>query len=319
MSDLNFVDESIERHEHIRLDASALDRLMRSDAARFLLIQAGRVKTIPGESMVLDWRPWPEVRAETEKGAEVIFLGEYERVHRFALIPAEAPQTIETRPREVKPDGDYVGIFHAATALGRAEGQLVVMAAHFANWINRTRRCGRCGSLMVAKDGGHRRLCTGEACGWQEFPRTDPVVLSLVTKGDRCILGRQPRFPPGFYSPLAGFVSPAETIEAAVRREVGEEVGVKVGQVTYLASQPWPFPGSLMMGFVSEALTDELTVDTSELEDAQWFTRAEVEAIARGEEVRGMKLHLPPKGVVARYVIEHWLAGGAAGAVRKAG
>ncbi len=310
MNELNFIDETIERHEHIRLDALALDKLMRGSDSRFLIIQTGRVKTASTEPLALAWLPWPEVRAETEKGAEVIFLGEYQQVHRFALIPAEAPQTIETRPRDVKPEGDFVGVFHVATTLSSAEGQLVVMAAHFANWINRTRRCGRCGSLMMAKDGGHRRECTNEACKWQEFPRTDPVVLSLVTKGDRCILGRQPRFPKGFYSPLAGFVSPAETIEAAVRREVGEEVGVKVGKVTYLASQPWPFPGSLMMGFVSEAISDELTVDKSELEDAQWFTRAEVEAIARGEEVRGMKLHLPPKGVVARFVIEHWLAGG---------
>ncbi|HVY87674.1 MAG TPA: NAD(+) diphosphatase [Hyphomonadaceae bacterium] len=311
MSELNFTDETIERHEHIRLDASALDKLMRSAESRFLVIQTGRVKTVPGEQLTMAWLPWAEVQDETEKGAEIIFLGEYRNVHRFAMIPAEAPQTIETRPREVKPDGDFVGVFHVATALSPAEGQLVVMSAHFANWINRTRRCGRCGSPMAARDGGHRRECTNDACKWQEFPRTDPVVLSLVTKGDRCILGRQPRFPKGFYSPLAGFVSPAETIEAAVRREVGEEVGVKVGKVTYLASQPWPFPGSLMMGFVSEAISDDLTVDKSELEDAQWFTRAEVQAIARGEEVRGMKLHLPPKGVVARFVIEHWLANGA--------
>jgi NAD+ diphosphatase len=318
MNELNFTDDSIERHEHIRLNAAALDKLMRGADARFLQIQQGRVQTIPGEHLALAWLSWADVRVETERGAEIVFLGEYEHLHRFSLIPVEAPQTIETRPRDVKPDGDFVGVFHVATTLPSAEAQLVVMAAHFANWINRTRHCGRCGSPMIAKDGGHRRECTSDTCKWQEFPRTDPVVLTLVTKGDRCILGRQPRFPKGFYSPLAGFVSPAETIEGAVRREVGEEVGVKVGRVTYLASQPWPFPGSLMMGFVSEALTDELTVDKAELEDAQWFTRAEVEAIARNEEVRGMKLHLPPKGVVARLVIEHWLAEGA-GVARKVG
>ncbi len=306
MHELNFIDESIQRHEHIRLDAQRLDGLMRSGESRFMLVQAGRVKIVPGEAKSLAWLPWIEVEGEARKGAEIVFLGEYDHRHRFALIPAEAPQTIETRPRDVKPEGDFVGIFHAGTTLGRAEAQLAVMAGHFANWINRSRRCGRCGSPMLAQDGGHRRKCTNEACGWQEFPRTDPVVLALVTKGDRCILGRQPRFPPGFYSPLAGFVSPAESIEAAVRREVLEEVGVRVGTVTYLASQPWPFPGSLMLGFVAEALDETLTVDKSELEDAQWFHRSEVEALARGEPVRG--LHLPPPGVVARLVIEHWLA-----------
>lgn len=310
MIHLHFTDESADRREEARTDPVALGKLMKGPEARFMLLRSGRVKVVQEPSMALDWQPWKAVNAEVEKGAEIVHLGTLDGVSRFAVVPAEIPQTIETRPREVKADGDFVGVFQAGTSLSPPEAQLAAQATHFANWINRSRHCGRCGAPMQGVDGGHRRLCTNQNCKWQEFPRTDPVVLALVTRGDRCILARQPRFPPGFYSPLAGFVAPAETIEAAVRREVHEEVGVRVGSVTYLASQPWPFPGSLMIGFVATALDDALSVDKAELEDAQWFDRAEVAALQRGESVRGKSLNLPPPGVVARLVIDHWMSGG---------
>lgn len=310
MIHLHFTDESADRREEARTDPVALEKLMKGPEARFMLLHSGRVKVVQEPSMALDWQPWRAVNAEVEKGAEIVHLGTLGGVPRFAVVPAEIPQTIETRPREVKADGDFVGVFQAGAGLSPPEAQLAAQATHFANWINRSRHCGRCGAPMQSVDGGHRRLCTNQSCKWQEFPRTDPVVLALVTRGDRCILARQPRFPPGFYSPLAGFVAPAETIEAAVRREVHEEVGVRVGPVTYLASQPWPFPGSLMMGFVATALDDALSVDKAELEDAQWFDHAEVAALQRSEPVRGKSLNLPPPGVVARLVIDHWMSGG---------
>lgn len=308
MTHLHFTDESADRREEVRTDPAALEKLMKGPDARFMLLRSGRVKVAQKSSTVVDWVPWNAVSAEQEKGAEIVHLGTLDGVPRFAVVPAELPQTIETRPRDVKADGDFIGVFQAGTALTPPEAQLAAQATHFANWINRSRHCGRCGAPMKGLDGGHRRQCTNEGCAWQEFPRTDPVVLALVTQGNRCILARQPRFPPGFYSPLAGFVAPAETIEAAVRREVHEEVGVKVGKVTYLASQPWPFPGSLMIGFVATALDDILTVDKAELEDAQWFDRPEVAALQRGEPVRGRSLNLPPPGVVARLVIDHWMS-----------
>lgn len=133
--------------------------------------------------------------------------------------------------------------------------------------------CARCGARTAPAAGGYRRDCPG--CGAEHFPRTDPVVIMLVADGDRCLLGRQPRFQPGMYSCLAGFVEPGETIEAAVRRETREEAGVTVGRVAYHASQPWPFVSTLMIGCMAEALTTEIRRDEAELEDCRWFTRAE--------------------------------------------
>lgn len=307
MTGLHFSDESVDRGEAIRGDAAALAALMQGEAARFVRLKGGRVRVAQQSPMALVWEPWREVQIERGAGAELVFLGTLHDVPRFAVIPAEQPQTIDTRPRDVKPDGEYVGMFAAGVALAPDEAQMAAHAIHLANWINRTRFCGRCSGAMTIKDGGHRRQCTNEACKWQEFPRTDPVVLALVTKGDRCILARQPRFPPGFYAPLAGFVAPAEHLEAAVRREVREEVGVRVGDVIYQGSQPWPFPGSLMIGFLATALDDEIAVDGVEIEAAEWFTRDEVAMLARNEPVRGRSLNLPPRGVVGRLVIDRWL------------
>ena len=306
---LLFTDESADRREQMRADAAILDAAMRSAAARFLMIKSGRVRVMPGsQPMVLAWAGWDDVRGLIEAGGEFAFLGMHGSAPSFVAIPFEEPQTIATRPREVTADGDYVGLFQAGGALAPVDAQFAAHAIHLANWVNRCRHCGRCGTPMKAMDGGHRRECPN--CNWHEFPRTDPVVLALVYQGDRCILARQPRFPPGFYSPLAGFVSPAESLEAAVRREVEEEVGVHVGTVTYIASQPWPFPGSLMLGFLAVALDDTITLDKTELEDAQWFDRAEVELLrSKGGLVKGRELHTPPPGVVARMVIDHWLGG----------
>jgi len=259
--------------------------------------------------MALAWAVWDEVRAEPGNGAEIAYLGSLDGLPRFAVVPAETPQTADTRPREVKAEGDYVGVFQAGGALPPAEAQLAAQAVHLANWINRSRRCGRCGSVMRGVAGGHRRDCSDPSCGWQEFPRTDPVVLALVTLGERCILARQPRFPPGFYAPLAGFVAPAETLEAAIRREVHEEVGVRVGEATYLGSQPWPFPGSLMIGFLAVALEDTIVLNSAEIEDARWFHRSEVASLCRGEPLDERVRTLPPPGVVSRLVIDRWTFG----------
>lgn len=307
-----FTDGSIERRGELRSDDAALTRLMQSDASRFLQIRAGRVRVVPGMPTRLAWDGWDAARALREDGTEIAFLGVLDEQPRFAIIPLEKPQTIENRPREVVAEEDFVGLFQAAASLTPGEAQLAAQAVHLANWSNRARRCGRCGSAMHGVDGGHRRLCSNPTCAWQEFPRTDPVVLALVTRGDRCLLARQPRFPPGFYSALAGFVEPAETIEDAVRREVKEEVGLTVDTVTYIGSQPWPFPGSLMFGFIATAIDDEIVVDRSELEDAFWLDRAEVEKLCRGESLDGRAITLPPVGVVGRQVVDRWIFGPAA-------
>jgi NAD+ diphosphatase len=151
--------------------------------------------------------------------------------------------------------------------------------------------------------GGWARRC-GE-CDAEHFPRVDPVVIMLATFEDRLLLGRQPQYPPGRYSALAGFVEPGETIEAAVARELGEEAGISVTDVRYVASQPWPFPGSLMIGCTATAAGDSLNIDHDELDDARWFSRAEVAAAVAGDESSAFLA--PPPFAIGRTLLEHWL------------
>ena len=156
----------------------------------------------------------------------------------------------------------------------RREGALLALARAMVFWHQRHRYCGLCGSPTRSEEAGHMRRCTDPACNAMHFPRTDPAVIMLVTDGERALLGRNKNFPlPGMYSTLAGFVEPGESLEDAVAREVREETGVEVGAVHYHSSQPWPFPGNIMLGFHAEARTTEITIDYGELEDARWFTR----------------------------------------------
>ncbi len=164
-------------------------------------------------------------------------------------------------------------------------GQLA-QAKSLLHWHARHGFCAQCGARTYVAAAGWKRICT--PCGAQHFPRTDPVVIMLAIDGENCLVGRQARFNPGMYSALAGFVEPGETIEAAVRREVAEESAILVGDVAYHASQTWPFPASLMMGCFAQALSREIIVETSELEDARWLTRTEVQAIFAGTHPQGL-------------------------------
>jgi NAD+ diphosphatase len=171
------------------------------------------------------------------------------------------------------------------------------------HWHARHRFCSVCGILTQVVEAGWRRDCP--SCGATHFPRTDPVVIMLAVDGDHCLLGRQARFPPGMWSCLAGFVEPGETIEAAVRREVREEAGIVCGSVSYVASQPWPFPMSLMIGCQTLALTRAITVDRDELEDARWFDREQVIAMLLRRHPQG--LATPPPMAVAYHLIRAWV------------
>jgi NAD+ diphosphatase len=204
-----------------------------------------------------------------------------------------------------EPDrGHAADLREAATELPADEAALGAYAASLLSWHRRHRFCANCGSPTDPEDGGHERLCP--ACGAHPFPRTDPVVIVRVDDGrNRLLLGRQARWPPGRFSVLAGFVEPGETLEEAVRREVLEESSIEVGPVAYVASQPWPFPSSLMIGFNALATGGEPRPGDSELSDVRWFDRAEVEAAAAGEgDVR-----LSPPYSISRRLIDGWLDG----------
>jgi NAD+ diphosphatase len=150
--------------------------------------------------------------------------------------------------------------------------------------------------------GGYKRHCLN--CNSEHFPRTDPVAIMLAVTQDRCLLGRSPHFIPGMYSALAGFIEPGETIEAAVRRETLEESGIRLGRVAYHASQPWPFPYSLMIGCFGEALNEDISFDGTELEDCRWFGRDEVRAMIAGDASSG--IFVPPKAAIAHHLIRAW-------------
>jgi NAD+ diphosphatase len=197
--------------------------------------------------------------------------------------------------------GDFVGLRRIGPMLDRFDGGLLAYARAMTRWHQQNTYCGACGAKTVMLEAGFLRRCTDAECGQQHFPRTDPAIIVAVTHGERVLLGRQAKWDATWYSVLAGFVEPGESLEQAVRREVKEEAGIAVGEVRYDSSQPWPFPSSLMIGFVAEALDDDIRLGDDELEDARWFTRAEIDAAVEAGELR-----LSPRTSISRHLIESW-------------
>jgi NAD+ diphosphatase len=179
----------------------------------------------------------------------------------------------------------------------------VVRAIALERWSNRYRFCSVCGAVLYWTSDAIAKICTNPQRVHRHFPRLDPAIIVLVTAGDRALLGRSARFPPGFYSTLAGFVEPGEDVEAALRREVYEEAGIRVGATRYFGSEPWPFPRSLMLGFFAEAQSAEITLNDAELEDARWFEAHELQQLQNQ-----MKIARPFFDTIARRLIDTWLA-----------
>ena len=179
----------------------------------------------------------------------------------------------------------------------------IAMAKSMVNWHQRHGYCANCGTRTAMKEGGWKRDCPN--CKAEHFPRTDPVVIMLVTSGDKLLLGRQKHFPPGMYSCLAGFLEAAETIEDAVRREIFEESGIRCTDVNYYMTQPWPYPSSLMIGCTARALNEDIVVDRAELEDARWFDRAEATLMLKREYPDG--LAGPHPFAIAHHLVGRWL------------
>jgi NAD+ diphosphatase len=209
--------------------------------------------------------------------------------------------------------GDRISLRQAAARLSQGDGGLAAYTAALLNWHRRHRFCSACGHPTDIVEAGLTRHCPN--CGAEHHPRTDPVVIMLVTDGDRVMLGRQASWPGGRYSALAGFVEPGEALEEAVAREVREESGVIVGRPRYVDSQPWPFPASLMLGFTAPYASGEPAVQDDELQDVRWFERGEIEEASRAEDDEdwgtpgdpGGALRLPPSLAIARRLIDGWL------------
>ncbi|UXN03452.1 NAD(+) diphosphatase [Bartonella sp. HY406] len=179
----------------------------------------------------------------------------------------------------------------------------LAQASSLLNWHDNNGFCARCGNETLMRGGGNRRSCS--RCGAEHFPRVDPIAIMLVTRRDKCLLAHNHNFTEKRFSCLAGFIEQGETFEAAVRREVFEEVQIKIGEVTYIASQPWPFPQALMLGSFADALDNNIIIDDSEIEQAQWFDRSEVKTMLLEEHPQNFSL--PPTGSIANYLIRRWL------------
>ncbi len=206
-------------------------------------------------------------------------------------------------PLPLLPDGvaRFEDLRMIGPGLAPAEAAILAHARGLMHWRGRHGFCGVCGGICEPRSAGHALACT--VCGAQHFPRTDPAVIMLVHRGDRVLLGHSQRFPKvTMYSTLAGFVEPGESLEEAVAREVFEESAIRVGNVRYHSSQPWPFPSSIMLGFYAEGLTEEITIDPAELRDARWFSPAEL----RDHDAHGFSL--PRRDSIARRLIEDWMA-----------
>lgn len=278
---------SVRAHDRVgrrRTDEAWLADTWAADETRVLVLARGHFPLAANGTAV----GWTSPREAPE--GQRVFLGEVEKVAHFAVLADE-------------PGEGWVDLRTVAPSLSTEDASLLVHALALAEWHRANRFCSRCGSRLDVAAAGHVLTCTG--CGRQHFPRTDPAVIMLVTDAeDRALLGRQPRWPEGRFSTLAGFVDPGESLEDAVRREVAEEVGVEVGEVTYLGNQPWPFPASLMVGFFARARTTAIEVDGDEISEARWFSREQMRA-----EAESGTLLLPGSISISRTLIETWYGG----------
>ena len=301
-----FAGSGLDRAHALRGDPAALADLARG--GRVLPVWRGRPLFGPGGAGWL-----PAGHPVLADAAETVFLGLQDGQGLFAADVSERAlaNTAEgsvfdagdrTDP-EAPPQHVFGDLRQRMAMLDARDGELAATARALLEWHRGHGFCARCGGRSVAARGGWQRQCP--ACGVEHFPRTDPVVIMLVTRGNLTLLGRSPGWPEGMFSCLAGFVEPGETVEAAVRREVAEETGVRCGAVRYVASQPWPFPASLMLGTRAEADTSDLTLDPAEIEEALWISREELLAVFAGHHPR---IRAPRRGSIAHYLLANWVA-----------
>jgi NAD+ diphosphatase len=296
---LGYAGGHLDRAAWRRTDAAALDALARDPASRFYLIG----ETVAVRKTANGHDPLFDAGAARRFGdlAQMVFLGLVDGAARFAtLLAPAATETLKAQGeidlidlRSLAVRGLVDGEHLAALAEGRA----------LLNWHARHRFCSNCGAPTLIAEGGWRRDCP--SCRAVHFPRTDPVVIMLAIDGEHCLLGRSHRFQPGMWSCLAGFVEPGETIEDAVRRETREEAGIVCGRVRYFASQPWPFPTSLMIGCHAQALSRAIAIDRTELDDARWFDREEAALMLAGRHPQGLTTPVPM--AIAHHIIRAWV------------
>jgi NAD+ diphosphatase len=276
---LGFCGGSLDRAAAFRADVNWIATRRADPKARLIRLNGDKARIVDGR-----------LHYEQPGEEDIVFLGLDDEGH--AIFAGE-----ETAP---VPDARDLRSLAIEGQLPERDIAMLAQARSLLHWHQRHRFCANCGHETEMTDGGYRRHCA--RCTADHFPRTDPVVIIVVRSADTFLLGRQASWAKGRYSALAGFMEPGETIEEAARREVLEESGIRLGAITYVASQPWPFPASLMLGLIGEALTQDIVIDKTELEDARWFSRAEIRLMFEERHPDG--LGVPPPMAIAHKILE---------------
>ena len=252
----------------------------------------------------------PGGRALMAEADALVILGVHQET---AYVAADISTLDETEVSARAGENVFEDLRRVGALMAGDQGALLAYARGMVHWHQRHRFCGVCGEPTESRDGGHVRICSNEDDAHMHFPRTDPAVIMLIAhddpegRGPACLLGRQKKWVDGMFSTLAGFVEPGETLEEAVAREVFEESAIRITDVRYQASQPWPFPSSLMLGFRAKAITTEINVDPRELEDARWFTPDELKAFGEWGDEPPRKNRMPRMDSISRRLIDDWL------------
>ena len=296
-----FSGSPIDRADHERRDAGWIKERMEREDSRYVALWRLNVLVKQGAEASVAWATHV-VRESMNPDVEEVFLGLWDDIAYFAVDVSslEEPEDALGASGVAK----FEDVRAAAARLPYEEAAIIAHARSRVDWHARHPYCPACGSKTIPRGGGANRFC--RTCDTEHFPRTDPVAIAVVTHRDRCLLGRQRGWPEEMYSALAGFIESGETLEEAVRREIAEESGVPVGDVRYVASQPWPFASSLMIGCRAEALDDTIEVDNFELEDASWFDRERVRRSLEGD-AKGANLIVPPPMAIANHLLRSWI------------
>ena len=298
-----FAGNPLDRVSQRRQDAGWIATLLDDPKTRLLPLRELKPLVRDGSAAELDWQPVASWRGTIDAGGTLILLGIGDGRAYFALDASAAPAA-------AGPETTTVDVRALAASIPGGEAAILAEARSLLDWHARHGFCAQCGTASSIDAAGWGRRCPN--CRAHHYPRVDPVVIMLAVKGERCLLGRGRRRVGTRFSCLAGFMEPGETIEEAVRREVLEEAGIQIGRVRYLASQPWPFPSTLMMGLLAEALTEEIHIDPEEIAEARWFDREEVRAMVErsrsDEQIPGVTT-LPPPLAIGHQLARRWAFG----------
>ncbi len=291
----------LDRAAQLRGEPAAIARLLRAPETRFVPVWHAHNLVARGEPVRAALLTAEAVAGLVDGRAESVLLGlDAAGAAHFALDVSHIDDPAAHPALDVA--GRFADLREVGPLIGRDDGAVLAFARGILWWHLRHRFCGVCGGATVPSEAGFSRRC--DTCGATHFPRTDPAVIVLIHDGERIILGRQRKWPAGMHSVLAGFVEPGESLEDAVAREIYEEVGVRVGEVRYHSSQPWPFPASLMLGFTAGATTRDICRHDGELESARWYGRAELL-----DSPEDASFRLPRRDSIARRLVDDWLAG----------